>query len=187
MRKVLLPVLAIMAMGLALSVWAGDGGGDAILGLWKTEPDAHGFSYVEIVRNGDRYDGRIVYLSKPRYGPDEERPGQIRVDLNNPDPGLRERRVLGLEILKGFVYKGGGKWKNGTIYDPTNGKTYKCKMWLEGGDTLKVRGFIGFSLLGRSTTWTRAPAGAREQIEAQQKELGQDSGATTGKETGPAS
>lgn len=171
MRKTVIPILVALVAGMAALASAGDGGGDAILGLWKTEPDAHGYSYVKIERNGDRYDGRIVYLSKPRYGPDEERPGEIKVDLNNPDPSLRERRVLGLEILKGFVSKGKGKWKGGTIYDPTNGKTYKCKMWLDGKDTLKVRGFIGFSLLGRNTTWTRAPADAEQRIAAQQEEL----------------
>jgi len=171
MRRICLSILGILILATTGIVLAGDSGGDAILGLWKTEPDAHGYSYVEVVKTGDRYDGRIVYLSKPRYGPDEERPGEIKVDLNNPDPSVREHRVLGLEILKGFVYKGKGKWKNGTIYDPTNGKTYKCKMWLEGQDTLKVRGFIGFSLLGRNTTWTKTPANAREQIAAQQLEL----------------
>ena len=185
MRKILLSALGILAIAVAGTVCAGDGGGDAIVGLWKTEPDAHGYSYVEIVRNGDRYDGRIVYLSKPRYGPNEERPGKIKVDLNNPDPKLRERPVLGLEILKGFVYKGKGKWKDGTIYDPTNGKTYKCKMWLDGKDTLKVRGYIGFSLLGRNTTWTRAPADAKERIAAQQKELGLSGGSETTGEAEP--
>jgi len=74
MRRVLFLVIGILVMGMAGTLLADDGGGDAILGLWKTEPDAHGFSYVRIVRNGKHYEGRIVYLSKPRYGPDEERP-----------------------------------------------------------------------------------------------------------------
>jgi len=171
MRRTVLLLIAVLALSLTGNLLAADPGGDAILGLWKTEPDAHGYSFVEIVKAGDRYDGRIVYLSKPRYGPDEERPGEIKVDLNNPDPALQERKILGLEILKDFLYKGKGKWAKGTIYDPNNGKTYKCKMWLEGKDTLKVRGFIGFSMLGRNTTWTRAPADAEEMIAAQQREL----------------
>ncbi len=128
---------------------------DAIVGLWRTEPSEDGAAIVKIVRDGKTYRGTIVWLEKPVYGPDEERPGQPKVDLNNPDPKLRERPVLGLEILEGFRYDGRGKWKKGTIYDPSNGKTYKCKMWLEDPDTLKVRGFIGFSLLGRNATWKR--------------------------------
>ncbi len=186
MRRVLFSVIGILIMGMAGMVLAGDTDGDAIVGLWQTEPDVHGYAYVQIVRNGDRYDGRIVYLEKPRYGPDEERPGEIKVDLNNPDPALQERRILGLEILKGFVYAGKGKWKNGTIYDPNNGKTYKCKMWLEGNDTLKVRGFIGFSLLGRNETWHRAPADAAERMAAQQKELELQEGQGDNPENPPA-
>jgi uncharacterized protein (DUF2147 family) len=45
-------------------------------------------------------------------------------------------------------------WEDGKIYDPKNGKTYSCKMTLEGNE-LKVRGYVGFSLLGRTTVWTR--------------------------------
>jgi len=63
-----------------------------------------------------------------------------------------------------FEYVGKGKWKNGYIYDPDNGKTYRCKAQLK-GDTLKVRGFIGVSLLGRNSEWTRVAepsAGAAE-------------------------
>jgi len=61
---------------------------------------------------------------------------------------------LGLEILKNFKYKGTNEWTGGRIYDPKNGKTYSCNMRLE-GDTLKVRGYIGISVLGRTTVWTR--------------------------------
>jgi uncharacterized protein (DUF2147 family) len=61
---------------------------------------------------------------------------------------------MGLDILSGFKYGGGNIWQDGKIYDPKNGKTYSCKMTLEGNE-LKVRGYVGFSLLGRTTVWTR--------------------------------
>jgi uncharacterized protein (DUF2147 family) len=83
-------------------------------------------------------------------------PHAIRTDLNNPDPDLQDRPVIGLLITKDFVYNGKGLWHKGTIYDPDNGKTYKCK--IKFGDNekvLKVRGFVGISLLGRTTYWTR--------------------------------
>ncbi|MGI9271409.1 MAG: DUF2147 domain-containing protein [Woeseiaceae bacterium] len=83
---------------------------------------------------------------------DEEVP---RVDEFNPDPALRDRPLLGITILHGFAYKGDGVWKGGTIYDPNSGKTYKSTMTLVDGNTLKVRGYIGVSLFGRSDTWTR--------------------------------
>ncbi len=78
-----------------------------------------------------------------------------RLDDLNPDPTLRERSLQGITILHGFEYKGDHVWKGGTIYDPNSGKTYKSSMTLLDQDTLKVRGFIGISLFGRSDIWTR--------------------------------
>jgi uncharacterized protein (DUF2147 family) len=76
-------------------------------------------------------------------------------DVLNPDPALQDRLLLGLTIMDGFTYAGEGKWKNGRIYDPNSGKTYKCKVTLVNENTLELRGYIGFSLLGRTETWTR--------------------------------
>ena len=68
-----------------------------------------------------------------------------------------------------FSDDGKNKWSNGIIYDPNNGKTYSCKAKLE-GDKLNVRGFIGISLFGRTTVWTRKRLGpvdpaARESVQ----------------------
>lgn len=155
--KRILTILAIVAL-VAPFAAASNNGADAIVGLWKTEPNPNGYAIVKITHDGTTFNGRIVWLEKPVYGPSEPRPGQPRVDLHNPDPALRNRPIMGLEMLKGFVYKGHNMWKKGTIYDPNVGKTYKCKMWLEGNDTLKVRGYIGFSFLGRNVTWYRVAA-----------------------------
>lgn len=78
-----------------------------------------------------------------------------RVDTLNPDPALRDRSLLGITILHGFDYAGEHVWKGGTIYDPNSGNTYKSTMTLVDRNTLKVRGYIGVSLFGRSDTWTR--------------------------------
>jgi uncharacterized protein (DUF2147 family) len=111
-----------------------------------------------MVERDGRYFGIIVWLAEP-YAPTDDpnqEPGQKKTDVNNPDPDLRDEPVVGLEIAKDFVYKGDGVWHKGTIYDPDNGKTYKCKMRFgDTDDVLKVRGFIGISMLGRTTEWTR--------------------------------
>lgn len=87
--------------------------------------------------------------------------GRPRVDRENPDPALRRRPILGLRLLEGLEHDGDGEWSGGTVYDPETGKTYKSKARLgEGGDVLHLRGYIGFSLLGRTTEWTRVPADA---------------------------
>ena len=64
-----------------------------------------------------------------------------------------------LVILRDFTYASGNLWENGHIYDPKNGKDYKCKMTLTSPDALDVRGFIGFSLLGRTEHWTKVKTG----------------------------
>jgi uncharacterized protein (DUF2147 family) len=63
--------------------------------------------------------------------------------------------LLGQSILLGMHPDGAGAWSGGTIYEPDSGRTYKCHLELIDRDHLKVRGFIGVSLLGRSQTWTR--------------------------------
>jgi len=119
---------------------------DAIVGEWYT---AGGKSVVEIFKCSELYCGRIVWLRNPKTAE-----GEDRTDLKNPDESERDHKLLGLEILAGFRYAGENSWKEGTIYDPKNGKTYSCKMKLDGSE-LKVRGYVGFSLFGRTTVWTR--------------------------------
>lgn len=133
-------------------------GADAITGRWETED---GKAHVEITRRGGEYVGEIVWLGEPLYPPDdpEGMGGRPRIDRENPDPGLRHRPIVGLQILEGLEYDGDGEWTGGTIYDPEIGKTYKCKARLsDDGRTLHLRGYIGFSLLGRTSEWRRVAA-----------------------------
>lgn len=137
--------------------------GDEILGPWHTEPEDHGYARVEITKENDRYNGQIVWLSEPDYPEGDEggMGGQPKLDRENPDPDLRGRPIVGIHLLSDFEYTGKAQWKRGTIYDPKNGKTYKCNIKLQDENTLKVRGYIGMSLLGRTTIWKRAGDQAR--------------------------
>ena len=56
-------------------------------------------------------------------------------------------------MLKNFVFDGDDEWSDGSIYDPKNGKTYKCYIKFDNPQMLKIRGYIGVSLLGRTTHW----------------------------------
>lgn len=151
----ILAVAALLAIaGAALG--AAGSGADAVLGTWLTEPaEPGGRARVEVSRKGGEIVGTIVGLEEPRFPADHERAGEPKVDLQNPDPAKRERPIVGLRILEGFTYDGGGKWTGGTIYDPSNGKTYKARLTLQGEDTLDVRGYVGVPLFGRTTTWKR--------------------------------
>jgi len=134
-----------------LSVQAQEVNGDDILGVWLNEDkDAH----VDIYKEGDKFYGKVVWLDEPI----DEETGEPKLDDENEDENLRTRPVMGLLLLRDFVFDGDDEWDSGRIYDPKNGKDYKCYMEFpdeEDKSRLKVRGFIGFSLLGRTTYWTR--------------------------------
>lgn len=129
----------------------------SIVGTWVT---TDGKGHIEIVEKDGLFSGKIAWLAEPNYevGESEGTAGTPKVDYNNPAPELRKRPILGLPLLHGFAYAGENVWEKGMIYDPENGKLYKCKLTLISPNKLEVRGFIGFSLLGRTVVWTRAPA-----------------------------
>jgi uncharacterized protein (DUF2147 family) len=120
---------------------------DAILGKW-INPSGEG--QIQIYKKGAQYYGKLVWLKLPN----DEATGQPKLDKNNPDNNLKSKPILGLEILKSFKFDGEDVYEDGSIYDPKNGKTYKCKMTLN-GNKLNIRGYIGISILGRSEVWTR--------------------------------
>lgn len=119
---------------------------DDIVGIWL---NANGQGQIQIYKEGDTYFGKLYWLKEPN-GPK----GNPKLDINNPDPQQRNKPLLGSLILRNFKYDS-GEWNGGRIYDPQNGKDYKCYMKLKDPKTLSLRGYIGFSLLGRTEVWTR--------------------------------
>ena len=128
--------------------------GDGILGKWTTK---EGKSHVVVTSCDAGFCGKIVWLREPNYPAEDKKSmaGQMKIDRENPDPELQKKPIMGLELLRGFKTRNGNVWEDGTIYDPDNGKTYKCKLTLADSNTLKVRGYIGVSWIGRTTVWTR--------------------------------
>ena len=149
----------LVTLFLARIACAADNNADAILGLWGT---AGGKSHVEITVDHNVYQGRIVWLKQPDYPADDSKgmAGKPKVDRENPNPTLRSRPIIGLQLVTGFRYDGDNVWSDGHIYDPESGKTYSCKMTLMPDGSLRVRGYIGISLFGRTTVWTRLSAAA---------------------------
>ncbi len=117
------------------------------IGTWLNES---GEARIEIYKcDSEKLCGKIVWLKDPN------RDGKPKTDINNPDDKLRSRPIKGMVMMKGFEHDEGNKWDDGEIYDPKNGKTYSCNMTMLGPDKLEVRGYIGFSMIGRSQKWTR--------------------------------
>ncbi len=118
-----------------------------VMGIWLTPGD--NAAKIEIYKVGDKFYGKIVWMQNPNIN------GKPKLDSNNPNSSKRNVPRLGLEIMKGFTFNGSDEWKNGDIYDPQSGKTYSGYMYLKDRNTLKLRGYVGFSFLGRTETWTR--------------------------------
>lgn len=104
---------------------------------WSPKKDAK----IEIYLKGQQYFGKFIWLASPRK------------DIKNPIKALQSREVLGLELLTSFSCTD-NLYSGGEIYDPETGKTYACKMSLE-GNRLKVRGYVGISLFGRTEYFER--------------------------------
>ena len=127
---------------------------DAIVAKWLNQEKE---AQIEIYPCEGKYCGKIIWLKEPDYLPNDPKGmgGKPKVDRENPDPSKKGRPMLGLTLVWGFTSAGENLWEGGFIYDPRDGKTYKCKMTLETPDHLKVRGFIGISLIGKTNHWTR--------------------------------
>lgn len=119
-------------------------------GSWKTIDDNTGKprGLVEISEHNGVYSGKLV----KSFGEDD---GKARLCDKCTD-SRRDQPVMGMTIITGLRRTGDNEWSGGEILDPESGKLYKTKMSLaDDGSKLKVRGFIGISLLGRTQTWER--------------------------------
>jgi uncharacterized protein (DUF2147 family) len=120
---------------------------DPIERLWYNEEKT---AKIQVYKATDgQFYGKIVWLKEPL------RDGKPKIDINNTDKTRRNDPILGLVILKNLKKKSDNHYEEGFVYDPKNGKTYHCKVLLQ-GNKLDLRGYIGFSLIGRTSTWTRA-------------------------------
>ena len=119
------------------------------IGTWVTQK---GGAHIQIKDCDGKLCGTIVWLKNPL-----DKNGKDSVDSNNPDPSLRTRKLIGLPMLSGFSHDAADSnvWSGGEIYDPSNGKTYSCKLTMQTPSTLQVRGYVGISLFGETQTWTR--------------------------------
>ena len=117
----------------------------AVMGYWSTP----NHSIVHVFPCGQAVCLKIAKLSS-------EAPS--KVDISNPDKGLRNRPLCGLDISKDFQQTDPTHLDKGHLYDPQSGRTYSGTIVAD-GDQLNLRGYVGISLLGRTEVWHRAPGG----------------------------
>lgn len=121
---------------------------DRLEGLWYNEEKTAKIQIYRAVDN--KFWGKIVWLKEPL------KDGKPKVDEKNTKAALRSRPVLNMPILSHFVKKADDTYGDGEIYDPKNGKTYSCTITYRNDKELGIRGYVGISLIGRTTTWTKA-------------------------------
>ena len=137
MKKTISLIVSLVLLSSAFAYFHSKSADEIIGVYWSPEKDAK----IEIFKRDNRYYGRSVWVAA------------MRKDVKNPDETLKRREVLGIELLTGFLFTD-NSYANGKIYDPETGKTYECKMTLT-ENILKVRGYIGISLFGRTETFER--------------------------------
>jgi len=144
--KVLLAAIALAFCVLALSFLPAKSP-DAVLGVWLV---GRKNAKIEIFKQGNRYFGRIVWLLKP-IDPETALP---KTDKANPDARLRNRPLIGLNLLNNLKWDAKEKeWTDGYVYDPNSGHIYNCTAWLNERQHLVVRGYWGF--LYKTEEWER--------------------------------
>ena len=120
---------------------------NSVEGLWITQDDKTGKEKSEVLiykQEGKLY-GKIIRLLLP------EDQGKLCVECRGVE---KNKPIAGLVIVKDLILDD-DVWEDGTIMDPKTGKVYDCYLNLEDINTLKVRGYLGFSLLGRTQIWKR--------------------------------
>ncbi len=114
---------------------------DNLIGTYMTPENK---AMVEITKRDNKYYGKLAWTKT-----------EGKLDANNPVVSERTKPLKGLEFLKDFTFDGKNTWNNGTIYDAENGKTYSCKITSDEKGNLNVRGYVGVSLIGRTSMWVK--------------------------------
>ncbi len=139
MKKLMILTFSMLMLGSAYA--------QSPLGKWKTIDDVENRakSIVEIYEVKGKIHGKVV-KTFPKPGDD---PNPI---CDKCSGKKKDQPIIGMEIMWGLE-KDGDEWNGGKILDPNNGKVYDCYIELESEEKLKLRGFIGFSILGRTQYW----------------------------------
>ena len=123
---------------------------DMILGIWMSTENK---LMVQVYKVNNIFKAKVLWFNDTD---DKSKPYTIRTDEKNPDKSLRNRKLLGLEVLQGLIYNAEeDKWENGRIYDAKSGKTWDACIAITDEHLLKVRGFWHFEFFGETIKFKR--------------------------------
>ena len=143
-------IVVVVALGTSLAFPLARAATPGVTGLWVAQD---GKGAVDIEPCGEKLCGRITWLRDPLNAD-----GKPKRDIHNAQTSLQSRPICGLPILSNFHQDGPDAWTGGQIYDPEKGEDYNCNLHLQADGTLRVRGYLGISLFGRTQIWTRPTA-----------------------------
>jgi uncharacterized protein (DUF2147 family) len=150
LAQVLVAWAVVFALAASAAVPAPTGTED-IHGLWVDHRDGDKRKVAVWIEDCDGLlCGRIYWLKKPLSGG-----GVSKRDTHNPDAALQARPLCGLRILSGFQRARERHWTAGQIYNPSDGRTFKSTIELEQDGSLRIRGFVGIALFGKTVEWVR--------------------------------
>ncbi|MBU5616654.1 DUF2147 domain-containing protein [Psychrobacter sp. TAE2020] len=116
---------------------------------WQTIDDKTGEkkAIVQLNENAGQVTGKIIKVADKK---------EAKANCEKCTGSLKNKPIEGLQILTGMKADGENQWSNGKLVDPETGKIYSGKMTLsDNGQSLKLRGYVGSPVFGRSQTWQR--------------------------------
>ncbi|MEZ4910715.1 MAG: DUF2147 domain-containing protein [Saprospiraceae bacterium] len=130
----------------AFSFISATGFGQTLIGIWKNLDDSDGKekSHIQIYEKDGKFRAKVIKLL----------PGATITKCTACTGINKDKDIVGMDIVWDMKKKG-SEYDSGTILDPKSGKEYSCLMKLEGTDKLKVRGYLGMAVLGRTQYWYR--------------------------------
>jgi len=148
---------ASVAAGIALALGPARAEVPSVYGVWLTqEQSAHVELWSCEAQGRGPVCGRLVELIDPTGPDDEPVAPEDLVDFRNPDPALRGRKILGMVFLYDFKPTSDpDAFEDGSVYNAEDGKTYRANIALQPDGRLRLRGYVGIPLFGRSEIWTR--------------------------------
>lgn len=121
-----------------------------ILGNWMATDNS---VMVQVFTVNKEYRAKVLWFDE-RLG--SGKPMNLRTDTANPNPNLRKRKIIGMEILHGLRYDSTSRtWENGKIYDGSSGRTWDSAASFTDNGILKVRGYWKFKWIGKTMYFSK--------------------------------
>ncbi|MBI5920579.1 MAG: DUF2147 domain-containing protein [Betaproteobacteria bacterium] len=144
-------LLALLVMAMSAAIASERIASVDVRGLWVDHRESDQRKVAVWIEDCDGLlCGRIFWLRKPL-----STQGQPKRDKHNPDAALRDRPLCGLKILSGFRRVTESTWGGGQIYNASDGRTFSSTISLENDGSLRIRGYVGISLFGKTVEWVR--------------------------------